>query len=382
MKIMFTGDLNFRGIENLDSEKSKKILTDIIPYTEKVDFVIPNLECPLGNKEKYVPIKKAGPNLICSEECVSFLKALNTYAVTLANNHIGDYGSEALINTLDILKENNIKHVGAGKNIEEAYKALKIEKDNITVSILSVCENEFGIADENQAGSAGYAPRRLLNRIKEEKALNNLVIVVFHGGNEFNPLPSPDTAERYRFVCDMGADAVVGGHTHCPQGYEMYGRKPIIYSMGNFLFKNDKRTEEKDGWYYGYITMLDINENGICFDIVPYRFDIAGTKITVFDGKEKTLMEAYIDNLSKIIQKPYELKQYFKGWALNHPWIPELPQNINELSGYNASGNYDLLKCEAHLSQAKQTLEILHNDEVGEISIWQDKISALQKMPL
>ncbi len=382
MKIMFTGDLNFRGIENLDSDKSRKILTDVKPYTEKVDFVIPNLECPIGDKNKYIPIKKAGPNLICSEECVSFLKTLNTYAVTLANNHIGDYGSDALINTLDILKENNIKTVGAGKNIKEAYNALKIEKDNITVSVLSVCENEFGIATDIQAGSAGYAPKRLLNRIKEEKESGNFVVVVFHGGNEFNPLPSPDTVERYRFVCDMGADAVVGGHTHCPQGYEMYGRKPIIYSMGNFLFGNNSKTENTDAWYYGYFTILDINENGAFSESVPYKFNIECTKIKVFNGKEKEIMDAYISDLSKIIQKPDELKQYFKGWTLNHPWIPQAPADINDLSGYDSSGNYDLLKCEAHLSQAKQLLEILYNDEVGESAIWQEKISALQKMPL
>lgn len=93
-------------------------------------------------------------------------------------------------------------------------------------------------------------------------------------------------------------------------------------------------------------------------------------------------MMEYINGLSKIIKNPYELKQYFKGWALNHPQIPTLPENINALTDYNSSGNYDLLKCEAHLSQAKQVFEILFNNEVAEIKDWQKKISDLQKMPV
>lgn len=93
-------------------------------------------------------------------------------------------------------------------------------------------------------------------------------------------------------------------------------------------------------------------------------------------------MNNYIDTLSEIIKNPFELKQYFKGWALNHIWIPQLPESINDLTDYYASGNYDLLKCEAHLSQAKQIFGILFNDEVNDVKIWQEKITNLQKMPV
>ena len=179
MKLLFTGDLNFRGIENLDYDKSLEILNDIIPYTKSVDFVITNLECPLGNEDDYMPIKKAGPNLICSKNCISFLKAMNTYAVTLANNHIGDYGDRALNNTLKLLDENNIKYAGAGNNISEAYSAIRISKEGITISLLSVCENEFGIAEENKAGSSGYNPRLLMNKIQAEKMFPTSLLLYF-----------------------------------------------------------------------------------------------------------------------------------------------------------------------------------------------------------
>lgn len=382
MKIIFTGDINFRGIDNISEEHSAQILSDVLPYVKDADFVIPNLECPLGDKEKYAPIKKSGPNLICPESGISFLKAINAYAVTVANNHIGDFGAGALKNTLRLLDENNIKHSGAGDNISEAYNAVHIEKDGAKISILSVCENEFGIATETEAGSAGYNPLLLINKIKAEKELSDFVIVVFHGGNEHNPLPSPDTVNRYRLICDMGANAVIAGHTHCPQGYEMYNGKPIIYSMGNFLFRSSGELKATNPWYYGYFTILDIDKEKTDFEIVPYKYDIMGTKVSVFTGKDKEIMLKYIDYLSDIIKNPTELKQYFKGWVLNHPWVPKLPENIDEISEYNSPGYYNLIKCEAHLSLSKQMFEILFNDEVASAREWQKKISDLAEMPV
>lgn len=90
----------------------------------------------------------------------------------------------------------------------------------------------------------------------------------------------------------------------------------------------------------------------------------------------------YIDHLSEIIQDPFALKQYFKGWALQHIWVPQLPENIRQLADYNAAGNYDLLTCEAHFSQAKQIFEILFHDEVEAATPWQEKITKLQEMPI
>ena len=381
MKLLFTGDINFRGKDNVTFEESEKILTEVLPYAKKSDFVIPNLECPLADKEKHKPIKKSGPNLICAPENICFLKALNTDAVTIANNHIGDFGEGAVKDTLELLEENNILYAGAGKNVKDAYKACRIEKDGVSVSIISVCENEFGMATENTYGSAGYNPKILLKQIREEKAESNYVIVVFHGGNEFNPLPSPDTVDRYKFICDMGADAIIGGHTHCPQGYEIYDGKPIVYSMGNFLFKSRTEKNPNDSWYYGHMAILDIKD-GISLETVPYKFDTEATKITVFEGDDSTKMMEYINGLCEIIKNPRLLKLYFMGWAWNHQWCPSLPEVYNNLEKYNASGNFNLVSCEAHLSQLKEVLWTLHNEETEIAEEWAEKIKELEKMPL
>jgi poly-gamma-glutamate synthesis protein (capsule biosynthesis protein) len=380
MRILFTGDINFRGIEDLTKEASEEILSELKPYLAKVDFRIPNLETPLAQKNKYEPIKKSGPNLICPPENIIFLKAFQADGVTLANNHIGDYGEGATKDTLTLLDENGIMYAGAGANIRQAYKAMYLKKDGICVAIVSVCENEFGIATEEKYGSAGYNPRLLLRQIKEEKEKADYVIVVFHGGNEYNPLPSPETVDRYRFICDMGADAVIGGHTHCPQPCELYNGKPIVYSMGNLLFKNVNKMDCKDSWYYGYISILDIG-NTVKLQIIPYKFDKEVTKITIFQGESKEIMTNYIDNLCEILQDKENLSNHFKGWVWSHKWVPRLPSE-NSKSDYNAAANYDLVSCESHFSQMKEIFRVLFNEETTLAEKYAVMIGKLQEMPV
>lgn len=381
MKILFTGDINFRGHDTLTFEESKEILSELSPYLSSVDYRIPNLETPLADMNNHQPIKKSGPNLICSPENIVFLKAFDADGVTLANNHIGDFGAGATKATLDLLDENSIAHAGAGANLDEAYHAMYFEKDNVRVAIISVCENEFGMATKNSCGSAGYESRHLLRQIRDEKSKSNFVIVVFHGGNEFNPLPSPDTVERYRLICDMGADAVIGGHTHCPQGYEYYDGKPIVYSMGNLLFKSGTERAETDSWYYGYMCELII-EDKIDIKVIPYKFNKDATYIHVFGGTEKEEMLTYIKKISKIIQDGDELARYFSGWAWCHRWITKPPLNYDDIVDYDICGNLNLLFCESHYSQSKAVFNTLYREETALAKEYAGKIKQLQMMPV
>ncbi len=114
MKILFMGDLNFRGWESVGSRTG--ILDEMLPYFRSVDHKIVNLETPLADKEKHKPICKSGPNLICDRKFADFLTLYGFDAVTLANNHIGDYGESAVLETLDILDSRNVLHAGAGES--------------------------------------------------------------------------------------------------------------------------------------------------------------------------------------------------------------------------------------------------------------------------
>ena len=376
MKLLFAGDLNFRGLDGMTAARARAILCEMQGPLSGADFVIPNLECPLAMEDRHAPIRKAGPNLICGPENICFLEAMGANAVTLANNHTGDYGPGAVRETLRLLDGHGIAHAGAGERVEEAYQPIRLGGD---VSVLSVCEHEFGLADERTPGSAGYDPRRLLRAIRSEKEDGRRVIVVFHGGNEFCPFPSPDTVERYRLVCDLGADAVIGGHTHCPQGYELYKGKPIAYSLGNLLFRSSTLREARDSWHYGYLALLEVGE-GIGLEAIPYRFEPDGSRIRLFSGKEKERMLGYIRSLSQPIGDPELLKRLFMGWAWMHPWCPRLPSPKE--ADFNAAGYLDLVTCEAHHSQLKTLLQTYFEGCEAQAEDWAQRVRAARIMPV
>ncbi len=380
MKLIFTGDVNFRHFDNLTNEAAASMLTDILPTLRQADYRILNLEAVLARLENHAPIVKSGPCHGYSPVCVSFLEEAGADVAVLANNHTGDYGPAALLETLTLLDEHHIRHVGAGRHVDEAYDGVVLEKDGIQVSLLSVCENEFGMATEKTAGTAGYTPRKLLAAIRRERTRSDYVVVVFHGGNEFNPLPSPGTVERYRMICDMGANAVIAGHTHCPQGYEIYDGKPIVYSMGNLLFQSGTDRVDTCSWYYGYLAALTFANERVTLETYPYRFDKTGF-IRLFRGTEKEKMAAYLQKLSHIITDKDELLRYYHGWCLLHPWFPGKPDTLfgqqNKLSGA-----LDLMTCESHRDMITELYRLLQAGLEEEAKTYAEKITILSEMPV
>ena len=170
---------------------------------------------------------------------MDFLKTGCFDVIALANNHLGDFGTKPVLETIKVIRKNGMKPVGAGKDLSESKKPLFIKKKGKRIAFINIAENEFGMARDNVPGAAPVDPLENIRNIKEVSKKSDITIVFVHGGNERNPLPSPLTVKTYRAFIDAGASAVVAAHTHCPQGIEMYKGRPIVYSMGNFLF--DKR---------------------------------------------------------------------------------------------------------------------------------------------
>lgn len=389
MKILFMGDANFsRREQPLTKADAEYMLSDVMTHANAADFRVVNMEEPMGDINKYEPIAKSGPNLISSAENICFYEELNTDVAILANNHIGDYGEAATKDTIDMLDNINMKHAGAGKNIDEAYNAVVLEKDGVKVSVIAVCENEFGIATKDTYGSAGFNALRLFKKIQAEKALGNKVIIVFHGGDETNPIPSPDCVERYRLIIEFGADAIIAGHTHCPQGYEYYNGKPIIYSMGNFIFQsgqgvNNANMDTTLPWFYGYMVMADVTEEGVKIaELIPYRFNNPATKVSVFEGEDKQKMLDYIEEISGVIQDEEFMKKHYEGWVtMGFQWrVPGDPREETEQRKLCAYKN--LVTCEAHNSYVRQAYKLFMNHKFDEAAKQQEEIKKISKMPV
>ena len=115
------------------------------------DCRIFNLEIPLTDKES--PISKCGPNLIAPTECIAGYRAAGVDLLTLANNHIMDQGQQGLESTLQLLRENDIHAVGAGKTPEEAAKPFIFSCDGKSIGVYACVEHEFSVVTVSSAGA-------------------------------------------------------------------------------------------------------------------------------------------------------------------------------------------------------------------------------------
>ena len=183
-KLLFCGDVCFRHQKNRGPGHAASILSELETVLDSADKVIINLETPLAPDGVGAPITKSGPALISDPSWVDFLEEAGCGLAVMANNHTGDYGEDALSYTTELLTGHSIPYIGAGSDIDEAYSAYRFTSNGTSVSIIAVCENEFGTAGKSSAGTAGYAPERIGSKIAEEKLVSDKVIVVFHGGCE------------------------------------------------------------------------------------------------------------------------------------------------------------------------------------------------------
>ncbi|MBQ6824242.1 MAG: CapA family protein [Clostridia bacterium] len=370
MKILFASDLSFNYFPALPpSEQTAATMAETAKLFGAADFSIINLENIFGDPEAYAPIEKSGPNLISDEGFCAYLDALNPTVVGLANNHAGDYGAGALLYTKDLLEQKGYTVIGAGKSVEEAYRPALLEQGEEQVAVIAVCENEFGCADGDSAGSAGYHLTRVTRAIRDARKVGARPVIYFHGGNEHNPFPSPGKVALYRHFIDLGAAAVIAMHTHCPQGYEWYEGCPIVYSMGNFFFPSEG---ERPTWGQGYMALWDTVENTL--EPLPYTFDF--DHHTPMSGAEKEQFLQYLSALNAPIHRPAELQAYFDGWCMiagRNKYLKNLTDGVINARMKNA------LSCEAHNELLTNTLKILFEGREAEAERRIPEIEKLQK---
>jgi poly-gamma-glutamate synthesis protein (capsule biosynthesis protein) len=207
---------------------------DILDIYQNADFRISNLEGPLTDAK--TPLEKSGPNIKGSIASVRGLKALGVDCVSIANNHILDYGEQGLEDTLRTLEENNIAHVGAGKNLSQARKPYITERGGIRLGIYSCAEYEFTIATASRGGANPFDALEIADEIRNLRAQCDILIVLYHGGKEFYRYPVPYVQKRCRKMADAGADFILCQHSHCIGAYEKYNDCGILYGQGNFIF--------------------------------------------------------------------------------------------------------------------------------------------------
>ena len=314
MKILIAGDfapVYHRLKKEVDLGHYADILGEVRPIVEKADFSIVNFECPIVGDNGVSPIKKHGPNISCSSNGLAAVKWAGFDMITLANNHVLDFGEQCLIGTINAANSLGISTVGAGANLSEAAKVKYVNIDNKVVAIINCCENEFSIASDNRAGANPINPIKQYYSILEAKSKSDYVIVITHGGHEYFQLPSERMQDTYRFYIDSGADAVINHHQHCYSGFEVYNGKPIFYGLGNFCF--DKANHfAKDVWTVGFLVELIFTASGTSFELIPYTQCDDKPVVTIM--KDRTGFEKKICELNEIISNRSLLKKHLEAY--------------------------------------------------------------------
>ena len=234
------------------------------------DLKVINFEVPL--KPDVELSQKDYERFFQNDDAPVFLKNLGFNLFPLANNHVFDWGEEGFLKTKNALGEETF---GAG-SYQEAYyvKCIEIKGRKIGFLALTFAIKTgvfYDVMNHDGLGCAYIHDLKVNHIILEAKKEVDYLIVLPHDGIEYIDSPLPEIIEKYRDFIEYGADAVIGTHPHCPQGWENYKGKPIFYSLGNFFFnsKNDTsyRAWNRPHWYEGLCVLMEISDNSVNYTV-------------------------------------------------------------------------------------------------------------------
>jgi poly-gamma-glutamate capsule biosynthesis protein CapA/YwtB (metallophosphatase superfamily) len=262
---------------------------------EASDLAIANLEAPLTKTGTMVRNKtytfKVPPAFVRG------IKNAGIDVVTLANNHMIDFGCEGLMNTIAALDSAGIRHCGAGENLRQASEPAIVEVSGMKIAFVgfSLAFPKQFWAKRDSCGTC-FAEKRLLARVlKQCEKTADMTVVSFHWGEEKRTTPKEYQIQLAHQVIDLGADLVLGHHPHVLQGLEIYKNRLIAYSLGNYVF----------GSYSMYartsmVLQVEMDETGLIrAQVVPisvYNYEVQ------FQPKilRKTARQAVLDDLRSL----------------------------------------------------------------------------------
>ena len=203
---------------------------------------------------------QGGDSFAASRRVLPGLRAAGFDLLSLANNHVGDYGVRALGQTLERFAQGKVATVGAGRNAGQAQRAVVLERDGTKIGFLAIDSiGETPAATRSRPGTnrldmpprTGPLDRGDLRRITADvRALArrvDTVIVLTHWGTQYTHRPESSQRTAARAFAEAGADLIIGGHPHWVQGWEMAGDTVVVHSLGNFVFDMDFQTKTREG---------------------------------------------------------------------------------------------------------------------------------------
>lgn len=284
--VCFAGDINLdeawcttQYLNQQENGIRDCISEELISHMNQADVMCLNNEFTysLGG----APLEGKAYTFRANPERVKILQELGVDIVKLANNHVYDYGSQALLDTFATLEAAEINYVGAGRNLQEAMEPVYIELDGKTVAFVAASRAEkYKMTPQATEDTPGilrcYDTTLFLETIAKAKENADFVLAYVHWGTEYSYELEDVQLTTGKAYLDAGADVVIGAHSHCLQGMEYYNGKPIIYSLGNYWF-NEKTLDTMllDLHFYGddmggniEVKVIPAVQSGFCTKIV------------------------------------------------------------------------------------------------------------------
>ena len=215
------------------------------PLLRRGDVTIGNLEAPAARTGTEYREKKF--RFRSNPAVVPALQRAGFTVLTLANNHILDFGADALHETIAHLERQGLGYAGAGADMAAARKESiqTVNGKRVAVLAYSLTQPTEFFAGSDQPGTAPGWGRFFEEDIARAKSRADHVVVSFHWGGELETKPKPYQVTAARRAVDAGADVVIGHHPHVLQGIERYGNGVIFYSLGNFAFASRSRHADR-----------------------------------------------------------------------------------------------------------------------------------------
>ncbi len=299
--LSFAGDISFaEGYANMvyyhnnGDDITRCITPEVIARMESADIMMINNEFAYSNRG--TPLSGKTFTFRAKPETAANLSLLSADIVSVANNHVYDYGETALLDTLDTLETYKIPYVGAGRNLDEAREIVYFQAGDMKIAYVSATQVERSYvytreATDTRAGVLRtYDPAVFLDVIRRAKENSDFVVVYVHWGTEGVSRFEADQQRLGHQYIDAGADLVIGDHPHCLQGVEYYKGVPIFYSLGNFWFNS--KTRETG------LVEADITREGLVeFRFVPCLQSGCRTTLITDQGKRKKSFQ-YLQSIS------------------------------------------------------------------------------------
>jgi poly-gamma-glutamate capsule biosynthesis protein CapA/YwtB (metallophosphatase superfamily) len=299
--IVAVGDIMLSGSakpllrkKGYDYSFSDQALSELVM---NADLATANLECPVIKKG----VAYKGKKFVFSADPASIkaIKKAGFDMLSLANNHIMDYGEEGLSSTINCCLKSGIVCSGAGADLALARKAGILKRKGITFGLLSYSmtyPEEFW-ATSDSAGAAYGDKNAVIEDIQKTKKEADVVIVNFHWGEELAESPKAYQVAMAHLAVDSGADIVVGHHPHVPQPIEIYKGKPVFYSLGNYAFGSySKKTP------IGFAAVIVLGKDRICnvriYPVITDNYEIKFKPASTGNKRAKEII-LYLDKISQ-----------------------------------------------------------------------------------